>query len=176
MAKANTTYTPKPWEKQPNETPRAFSFFQVYRDLKPDDRSTAKVAEILGKSKSAMEQHCTRNGWVDRAAKWDDEQDRIKREADLKEQVKAIKKMRERHTKVAEKMIKKADEALEQIPADDIRPSDISKLIDIGTKLERISRGDVETVIEERQGETVSPVQFYLPDNGRSNTDDEDEE
>ncbi len=177
MSKAKTTTpTPKPWERQPNETPRAFDAFTKYRDLEPYDRSAAKVADMIGKSASNIEQLCTRNNWVERVAEWDNEQDRIKREAAQKEQVMAIKKMRELHTKVAEKMINKANEALDQISPDEIKPSDITKLIDIGAKLERISRGDVGEVIEERQGEAVAPaVTFYMPDNGRNLDGDDDE-
>ena len=41
-------------------------------------------------------------------------------------------------------------------------------MIETATKLERISRGDVGEVVEERQAEvTMDPVQFYMPDNNR---------
>lgn len=177
MAKANTpSNTPNPWERQEKETPKAFLAFTKYRELGPFERSTAKVAEAIGRSQSLVEQWCTKYGWVRRAAAWDDEVERQTRELALQEQLESIKEMRKRHTKVAEKMIKKADKALDQLSLEDIKPSDISKLVDSGSKLERISRGDVGDVIEERQGEVVVPaVTFYMPDNGRDR-DDEDEE
>lgn len=177
MAKANTpTTTPKPWERQPRETPKAFAAFTEYRDMTPSERSCAKVAEAVGKSKSLIEQWCTKYGWVERVAEWDNEQDRIEREIAQKEQVKAIKKMRERHIDIACRMLDKAAETLSELDTEDIKASDIPRIVDIATKLERISRGDVGEVIEERHGEAVAPtVQFYLPDNGRDR-DDEDEE
>lgn len=171
-----TNNTPLPWERQDRETPKAFEAFCVYRDM-GTERSASKVANIVGKSYSLMQQWCNKYGWVDRAAAWDDEQDRIKREAEQKAQIEAIKEMRKRHTKVAVKMINKADAALDEILAGEIKPADIPRIVDIATKLERISRGDVETVIEERQGESIAPaVTFYMPDNNRQNTGDDDDE
>jgi hypothetical protein len=74
---------------------------------------------------------------------------------------------------MAKAMLLKAGKALERIPIDEIKASDISKLIESATKLERISRGDVGEVVEERTTtETVDPVQFYLPSNGRDTNDE----
>ena len=42
------------WERLENESSRAFEAFSAYRDLGPQ-RSLAKVAETLGKSKALME-------------------------------------------------------------------------------------------------------------------------
>lgn len=171
-----TPATPLPWERQPRETPKAFEAFCAYRDM-GTDRSCSKVAVVVGKSFSLMQQWSQKNGWVERASAWDDEQDRLKREADQKAQIEAIKAMRKRHTKVAVKMIDKAEAALDEILAGEIKPSDLPRIVDIATKLERISRGDVETVIEERQGESIAPaVTFYIPSNGRSSAGDDDEE
>lgn len=178
MAKKTTETTPAtplPWERQPRETPKAFEAFCAYRDM-GTDRSCSKVAAVVGKSFSLMQQWSQKNGWVERAAAWDDEQDRLKRDADQKAQIEAIKKMRKRHTEVAVKMIDMAEAAIDTILAGEIKPSDLPRIVDIATKLERISRGDVGEVIEERHGESVAPtVQFYIPDNNRDNPEDEEE-
>lgn len=172
-----STSTPKPWERQPNETPKAFDAFSVFRDLDPQTRSGVIVAERLGKSYSLMQKWSQKYGWVARAAAWDEEKDRVKREAEQKAQIEDIKKMRKRHTAVAVKMIETAEAALKVIDPADVKPADVTRLMDSATKIERISRGDVGEVIEERQGESVAPtVTFYLPDNGRSNTGDDDDE
>lgn len=43
-------------------------------------------------------------------------------------------------------------------------------MVETASRLERLSRGDVGDVIEERDGgESVPAVQFYIPDNGRDN-------
>lgn len=180
MAKNNpviTTDPPKPWERQPNETPKAFDAFSVFRDLDPQTRSGVIVAERLGKSYSLMQKWSQKYGWVSRAAAYDEERDRVKREAEQKAQIEDIKKMRKRHTAVAVKMIDTAEAALNAIDPADVKPADVTRLMDIATKIERISRGDVGEVIEERHGESVGPaVTFYIPDNNRNNTGDEDEE
>lgn len=168
MAGANT---PAAWERREGETSRAWQAFCVYRDLGPN-RSIAKTGEKLGKNRVTLEQWSSKNEWVKRAAAWDAEQDRIAR----LEQIEAIKKMRKRHAGVAEAMIVKAAKALSRIPEDEIKPGDISRMIEAASKLERISRGDVGDVIEERDGgRTEDPVTFYIPDNGRDRPQDEEE-
>ena len=55
-----------------------------------------------------------------------------------------------------------------------VKPGDISRMVDVASKLERISRGDVGEVVEERTGENATPsVTFYMPDNGRDTQEEE---
>ena len=152
----------KPWERQEGETPKQFEAFVVYRDL-GDERSQEKVAKKLGKSAQLMSRWSSANNWVERVAEWDNEQDRILRAEQLKE----IKKMRKRHADIAYAGLIKAAQALKEIPLEEIKASDISRLIDTCSKLERLSRGDTSEVIEERQGEAVNAVQIYIPSNSR---------
>ena len=171
MAKGNT---PEPWERREKESTKAYEAFCIYRDM-GRERSLAKVAEKLQKSETLMGRWSREHKWVERAAKWDDEQDRIEREIAQREQAKAIKEMRKRHADLGTAMLIKAAQALKSIPIQEIKPGDISRMVDVASKLERISRGDVETVIEERQGEAAaSPVTFYIPDNSRDKTDNDD--
>lgn len=164
MAKANT---PEPWERQPEETPKAFEAFCVYRDLGPE-RSIAKAGKQLGKNRVTLEQWSSKYEWVKRCAAWDTEQDRIARQ----DQQKEIKKMRKRHAGIAAAMLVKAATALQRLPDDEISASEISRMVDVASKLERISRGDVGDVIEERNGgDAISPVQIYIPTNNREKKD-----
>ena len=102
--------------------------------------------------------------WSERAAKWDEEQVRIARESQLEE----IKKMRKRHADIASAMLIKAAKALQRLPEDKIKAQDISRMVETASKLERLSRGDVGDVVEERSGgEAIPPVKFYMPENGR---------
>ena len=170
MAKGNT---PEPWERRQEESTKAYEAFCTYRDMGPD-RSLAKVAEKLSKSEQLMKRWSYTHGWVERAAKWDDEQDRIEREIAQREQAKAIKDMRKRHADLGQAMLIKAARALARIPEDEIKPGDISRMVDVASKLERISRGDVGEVVEERDGGTATPaVTFYMPDNGRDRQEEE---
>ena len=168
MAKGNT---PDPWERQPEETPKAFEAFCVYRDLGPE-RSIVKAGNQLGKNRVTLEQWSSKYEWVKRCAAWDTEQDRIARQDQLKE----IKKMRKRHAGIASAMLVKAATALQRLPEEEISASDITRMVDIASKLERISRGDVGDVIEERNGgEAINPVQIYIPTNSREKKDDFDD-
>lgn len=153
----------KPWEPLEEESSKAYEAFSVYRDM-GIQRSISKVSEKLQKSYTIIGRWSRTHNWVDRAAAWDAEQDRVVREQQLED----IKKMRKNHAKIASAMLVKAAKALQRLPEDEIKASDISRMVETASKLERISRGDVGEVIEERDGgEAINPVQIYIPDNNR---------
>lgn len=170
MAKANT---PKPWERQPEEKPKPFEAFCIYRDM-GIERSIRKVAAKLGKSDTLIGRWSKDNKWVERVTAWDDEQERKEREIAQKEQAKAIREMRKKHADLASAMLIKAAKALAKIPDDEIKAGDMTRMVDVASKLERISRGDVGEVVEERDGGQATPaVTFYMPDNGRDKHEEE---
>lgn len=159
---------PEPWERQFNESPQAFEAFAAYRDMGAA-RSNAKVSRLLCKSKALMDRWSSEHDWVKRAAAWDAEKDRVARQTQLSD----IKAMRDRHAAIAKKMLDTADSALSNINPQEVSTNEIARLVEIASKLERISRGDVGEVIEERDGgDAVSPVQIYVPDNGRGKDKD----
>ena len=153
----------KPWEMQDGETAKQFEAFVVYRDM--EERSIRQVGKILNKSDTLIGRWSGKNNWVERVAAWDNEKDRIARQ----EQIKEIRKMRERHAKGSVAMFAKALEGLKNLKPEELTAQDIVRMFAESTKAERISRGDVGEVIEQRDGgESVDPVQFYIPDNGRN--------
>ena len=157
-----------PWERVSGESPQAWKAFQAYRDL-GQDRTIRAAAEKIGKGKSTLDKFSMDFGWVDRAAAWDREQDRVAQKAQLA----AIKKMRREHADLGYSMLIKAARAMKRLPDDEIKASDISRMVEVGSKLERIARGDVGEVVEEREGESLPPVTFYIPENGREDTETE---
>ena len=158
-----TALPPEPWERQKGETSRAYEAFCVYRDLGAD-RSINKTSRKLSKNRTTIAEWSAKYDWVKRCEAWDAEQDRIARQAQITE----IKKMRKRHAELATAMLVKAAKALQKIPEDEVKASDVSRLVETASKLERISRGDVGDVVEERDGGESTPiVQFYMPDNQR---------
>lgn len=162
MSRANIP--PEPWERQKGETPRAWEAFCVYRDMGPD-RSITKTAQHLHKNRTTIGEWSSKYDWVKRVTAWDAEQDRIARQTQIDE----IKKMRKRHADLATAMLVKAAKALQRIPEDEVKAGDVSRLVETASKLERISRGDVGEVVEERNGgESIPVVQFYMPDNHRN--------
>lgn len=159
------------WDRQDGESSKAYEAFCTYRDLGPN-RSIAKAGQTMGKNKVTLEQWSRKFNWVKRVAAWEVEQDRIARE----EQISEIKKMRRRHAKLASDMLQKAGRALQNISEDEIKAADISRLVETASKLERLARGDVGDVLEQRDGgESISMVQFYLPQNGRDQDKEGDE-
>jgi hypothetical protein len=60
----------RPWDRQPNESPKAFEAFAIYRDM-AYRRSLAAVAWKLSKSKTLLSRWSAKHGWVKRVAAWD---------------------------------------------------------------------------------------------------------
>ena len=160
---AGKHYEAEPWERQPRESAKAFEAFTVYRDM-GSSRSLRKVGQQLGKSTVMMERWSSANNWQARVEAWELEQDWIAREKQIEE----IAKMRSRHTKLAESMLLKAARALQKLDPEDMNSNNITRMVDVATQLERLSRGDTTDSIEIRDGGKSEPaVTFYMPDNGR---------
>lgn len=166
---ATNEKAPLLWERQPNETPKAFEAFVIYRDL-GNERTIPKVAEALSKSVSLMNRWSQTYNWVERVNAWDDE---LARQT-ARELMRDMAKTRARQRKQALKMQHKGLELLKDIQPGDAKLSEIVSLMKLGMEQERICLGDVGDVIEERQSETtVSPVQIYIPDNNRGRGEDD---
>ena len=172
MARAAKEPESFPWEQQPGESPKAFEAFNKYL-LMGTERSLQKVAYELNKSTTMMAKWSSRWKWVERVAAWDIEQERQARNV----QAEKILKMRERHANLATTMLAKVSKRLLKMPEEELTPQDIKAWVDVASKLERLSRGDSSEIIEERDGgKALDPVQIYLPDNGREEEQDDDED
>lgn len=68
------------WEKQPNESANSYSRFVAYRELPPGKRSYKVLSESVNAKVATLRQQGTAYKWADRAAAWDEEQARIRRE------------------------------------------------------------------------------------------------
>ena len=153
-----TVTSAAPWERQPGESPKAYRAFCIYRDMPPEFRSLRAVADRYygGAGGGTVTKRLRVPGqiqkwsiqwrWVERARAWDDEQDRIARE----EHRRAIREMRERHAREAVALQQKALERLRSLNPDDLSPRDLLSFIVEAAKLERISRGEPETIQEQR--------------------------
>ena len=159
------------YERRTDESTKAYEAFCVYRDLGAK-RSTYKVAEELSKSEQLIRRWCAKYEWEKRCSAWDAEQDKIARQRQMQE----ILEMRVRHAKIAQTALEKVSDALAAVDPEQMSNADISRLMDVASKLERLSRGDTSEVIEERDGgEAVNPVQIYIPSNTREKKDDFDD-
>lgn len=140
---------PDPWEKQPNESAPAFEAFRTYRDLGPE-RSNAKVAQAVGKSKQLMDRWSRTHSWVIRAGAWDSEQDRLYR-LDLNRQ---RRDMAKRQAKIAQGVQGKIVARLQTINPNELSPSDLIRWLEISAKVERTALGEPDRVAVSVDGTT----------------------
>jgi hypothetical protein len=141
----------KPWERADGETSRSFEGFVIYRDL-GGRRSLSKVAQTLSISKQSVAETSLRFGWVARALAWDDEQDRIRRDAHNA----AIVAMNNKHAEIALSLqgvaLKKLQKINEAGTMDELDAVTVLRYLTEAAKMERVARGEPETIQEHRHG------------------------
>lgn len=144
------------WEKQSDESARAFSAFKSYRDLHPSIRSLRKAVEVIygapvtsGKlrqfAKWSVKYH-----WVIRATSWDEEKDKQERLV----QINSITEANKRHLAIAKTLqgialnrLKKLSESTDEI--NEISFDQMMKIIDQSYKMEREVLGMNDLTITE---------------------------
>lgn len=126
---------PKLWEQQPGESSRAFEAFCAYRDL-GEQRSLAKAADKLQKSRSMVEDWSRINGWTTRVAAYNTHQDRQHRKARRAE----IMKMAERHAQIAALFQAKVIQGIQKLDANALQPADLIRFFEVSARVERESR------------------------------------
>lgn len=140
----------KPYERLQAETEREFELFEAYRRLPVYRRTVANLAEILG-SEAPGHAYLVRimaeNDWEKRAQAYDEDA-RIVREAQDKEERRVMK---ERHRKVARVLQDKGIAALETLDPHMIGPTEARQFIESGQKLERQSYDEPDQITEQRQ-------------------------
>lgn len=76
------------WERQPNESPAAYSRFLAYREMDKGNRSLRILSETTGAKINTVRQQASAYKWTDRAAAWDNEQARLRQEKLNDQQIK----------------------------------------------------------------------------------------
>jgi len=124
------------WSRQPHETDRNFGLFQMYRDH-GRLRSVAQIATMSPLSYPGLSRIARYNKWVERAGRWDAEQDRITsiRLQDAREE------MAKRHAKAAGLLMAKALERLATLDVDSISPHALVLMLDTAARIERAALG-----------------------------------
>ena len=151
--KAAPAYNGEPWEQMVGETAQQYERFCAYRDMryKPPDkakdppkldltssRSIRALANAQGIARQHLEVLSSAFRWKERCDAYDAYilgRIREKNEAN-------ILKMRETHASLANQMLKKATRRLLTIKDEEITAADIVRLVDVGVKIERLSRGE----------------------------------
>src|SRR5260370_36384640 len=132
---------PAPWEQQPEETPRAYGAFCVYRDLGPRRTLAAAAAAFFERTGDAPERQVDKwssaHRWVERAAAWDRHLDAEGRAA----QETARREMAERHGREARALPAKALERLRALRPEELSPADVLRFFVEAAELERAALG-----------------------------------
>ena len=156
MAKKNADSAGELWERMPGESVKNYEYFCAYRDMRyipaanADDvpkldfsrvRSIRRIAEQLNKSKQTIGDLSSRFNWSARCDAYD--LYILRRQRDKNEM--KILKMRENHAAIGEQLLKRALRRMLTLKDDEIEAGDVVRMIDIGVKVERLSRGETAT-------------------------------
>lgn len=162
------------YDRQPEETDKAWFAFVAYRGLGPE-RSLGKVVDKLGKEPkylSQIEKWSALWSWRERAAEWDREVDKQSRRAQLAAAVRVSNEMAavaESMWKLAARDLVKWHQKLEAASDVLLSPSDLQKLVDTGMKLHRLSIGESDArtdVNVKSDGSLLTRVVFVSADKG----------
>jgi hypothetical protein len=152
------------WEQQPDESSAAFGAFVIFRDLgskrsldeaarryhaRPEcDPNPSQITATKHKGASGrIREWAEKYRWRERARAWDEEVDRQAREA----QIEAVRAMHRRHAEQAVEFQTKALERLRGLPLEELDPPNVLRYYVEAVKVERLARGEPETVHEQRQ-------------------------
>jgi len=128
------------WDRQPGEGAIAFKLFTAFREM-GSDRTYKKVCEMFpDKQYNAINQMGSRLQWYKRAEEWDNYK-REKMQRELDEEILYARIRQQRIGKSMQLLGEKGLTMLEEYP-EELTAADLSKLIDIGTKIERLALGD----------------------------------
>lgn len=100
------------WKQQKDETPKSWRAFCIYREMAPENRSYAKVAEALGRPRGYtryIEEWGSKYDWQARVLAFDNHQASLRLDESNKKRQSHREKMLERYDKVLDML----DEALD---------------------------------------------------------------
>lgn len=159
------------WERKEEESPKSYEMFTTFRDLGPTRTISAACKRYYGPENSnsklrGMTELSRLWSWFVRAEAYDAYLERQGRVAKVEE----VKEMNKRHIGIARAGLSKAVQALAKLKVDEMKPSDIAKLIELSTKLERLALGEnTESIKQEIKGETktiLEVVELIVPVRG----------
>lgn len=140
-----------PWDQQQNESSKSFERFALYRDMGAG-RSLRKLAKDLELNSSTLAEISSKHNWQERVVAFDAYIDKASQHNQIA-QTRAMKRrqiaLALRAQKVAEKGLKKLLRDLddEQLLRK-ISPESLSKILDVGCRLERLNRDEPEQNVE----------------------------
>jgi len=115
----------------------------MYRDMGAD-RSLSKLAQQLGRSKTLLSRWSVRHSWQQRV----DAVDRSLDEERWRTTQREATEMAERHARAAVSMQARALQGLQLVKPEELTPRDLTYMLDIAVKIERLARGQPSERIE----------------------------
>lgn len=139
-----------PWERQPKESPQAFTAFAHYLNM-GEERSARETGRTLRKNWSQISKWSSAHDWVRRSEAYDRHHQKLRQRANQR----AIMKMNERQAEAAmmgqaAAMLSigkhvKTDKNQDPVP---LRDRDAIRLLAVAAKLERVARGEPDSIQE----------------------------
>ena len=127
-----------PWDRQPGETAKAYSYFAAYRDAGPS-RSIRNLAEQRGRARQYLYQLSHDHRWAQRA----EQHDRANDQAFRRRMAARRQQVAEQHIAVAGALLTQAVLGLKALKVEDLSPADLARFVDVAVKVQRVALGDV---------------------------------
>jgi hypothetical protein len=141
------------WDRQHNESSKSFNRFALYRDMGAE-RSLRKLANDVDLNLSTIAELSKKYHWQERAVAFDAYIDQASQISQLN-QTKAMKRrqigLALKAQELAEKGLTILLRSFEDEKINNIRPEGLSKILDIGCRLERLNRDQPEQNMEVSQ-------------------------
>jgi hypothetical protein len=159
----------KPWDRQPQESHKAFAAFVIYRNL-AGDRTYQEVAQMLRCSGSNVRRWAAKWAWNFRAHEWDTYQDQKAQEALIRERVRMAERQAQNGMTMQSIAAAEMERLLSSLEASKLgkrrglSASEIAKFMEIGSRIERSARG-------ESGADSVAKIEVIF-----GNSEDDDEE
>lgn len=143
---ANPLDARHPWDRRPRETPRAYGAFITYRDLGPTRSLRRLAARDSAQNLRQLQTWSSAHDWVDRCGSWDEHLDEERRLTLIEE----AREMTRRQATIGQLMLARAAERLRTLDPQTLTVTEAVKLIDVGSRLERLARGEPTDIGEQR--------------------------
>ncbi len=137
----NSQAEEKLWDRRPGESAKAYRAFTLYRD-KQADRTFESVAGLLQCSGTNIRRWAKRWDWTSRVRAYDIHLDRIELDALSRERLAMKKRMARQGIDMQLAAADGLSELMRKTGPRGLSASDIAKLAEVGSKLERYARGE----------------------------------
>jgi hypothetical protein len=138
----------QPYERQEGESSRQFAAYLRYQAMPPEVRSLSRMCRRGRTGRIAI--WCRDWRWVSRSQAWDSMIAEKIREAEILERI----DMARRHARDAVSLQEKALQRLAELNPKELSAADVLRYLESAQKLERLARGEPESVTERRNGDT----------------------